>query len=39
MLLIDDLLFAPLAGFKFVMRTLLKPAERETTVTFQTMPA
>lgn len=31
MLLIDDLLFAPLAGFKFVMRTLIKTAEEEWT--------
>jgi len=31
MLLIDDLLFAPLAGWKFVMRTLIKAAEEEWT--------
>ena len=31
MLLIDDLLFAPLSGFKFIMRTLIKTAEEEWT--------
>ena len=31
MLLIDDLLLAPLSGFKFIMRTLIKTAEEEWT--------
>src|ERR1700759_326719 len=31
MLLIDDLLFAPLSGFKFIMRTLIKTAQEEWT--------
>lgn len=31
MFLIDDLLFAPISGFKFVMRTLIKTAEEEWT--------
>lgn len=31
MLLIDDLLLAPLSGFKFVLRTLARVAEEEYT--------
>jgi len=31
MLLIDDLLLAPLSGWKFIMRTLIKTAEEEWT--------
>jgi cytochrome c-type biogenesis protein CcmH/NrfG len=31
MLLIDDLLFAPISGFQFIMRTLARAAEEEYT--------
>jgi hypothetical protein len=31
MLLIDDLLLAPITGFQFIMRTLIKAAEEEWT--------
>ena len=31
MLLIDDLLLSPIAGFKFIMRTLARAAEEQYT--------